>query len=305
MTAPFFWLGMARHLADAIAGGGKEEKTVPVGDRAEMKLSKSLQNFWILVVSYGLGCLIALGITLAGYGWRSGLAVLLGLGAVGWLGLAWMKDRLVRSEPREWSARSVVLHHLGWDCERLDRQTRQLEGLGFLHLEDYTLPGKDGVTRSFCHPEHQCFAEIAQWFDPEGQPKLAPIVIFSPLQQGWLLADVGRAIDRRDSWAYLRCPPREVRRYHAAIELEALLETHLRFRRQMMEDLQVAGVTPLSWELYRDLQQELVRQSRRMLRQKSLLLSMGKATWFEWQPKSQWLGDYSPRTSSIINPAQN
>jgi hypothetical protein len=267
-----------------------------------MKLSKTVQNIWILLGSYSLGGAIAVVIALLGYSWQVGAIVfvvwLLGL----WIGLWWIKRLMVTTLPQSWMAQTVCLsddlrvqgdRDLSWLAE----QSEALERLGFLHLEDYKLNNTPHFGRSFAHPDQHCFAEIGQLFranllSANHKPRGTYTILFTPMERGWMLVDIARKAQREDSMAYLLCHPREVRRYHEKIAITDLLERHVQFRSQMLEDLQTEIIPQLNWEIYREIQQELALRPRRTFQRQNLLLALWKLTQFERNPHDRWLGEY-------------
>jgi hypothetical protein len=112
------------------------------------------------------------------------------------------------------------------------------------------------------------------------------------LDGGWMRVDLGRAPQPRDSLAYTWRHPREVRCYHPGIPLDEVFTQHLQARQQMLDGLNITVRPDQSWEIYREIQQELILRPRQQLRQKNLLLAMIEATRFEQQPQLEWLGDY-------------
>ena len=70
------------------------------------------------------------------------------------------------------------------------------------------------------------------------------------------------------------------------------MQSHLRFRQQMLTDLGITVSTDVSWDAYGTLEQQATIFRKQTFRQKNLLLAMLEATLFEINPKSEWLGDY-------------
>jgi hypothetical protein len=95
--------------------------------------------------------------------------------------------------------------------------------------------------------------------------------------------------------AYTWRHEREVRRYHPDLRIDGVFHQHLFKRQAMIEDLKVNVLPSISWEIYSEIQQELVRRPTQTLRQKNLLVAMIQATRFEQQPIREWLGAYASR----------
>jgi hypothetical protein len=60
----------------------------------------------------------------------------------------------------------------------------------------------------------------------------------------------------------------------------------------MMHRLNLQCKTPMSWDIYREIQRELITQPWRRLRRRNLLMAMLDATQFEQNPAHEWLGEY-------------
>jgi hypothetical protein len=277
-----------------------------------MNLSPTLQEFWTLLGSYLLAMVIVgfvggIGFGLAPVALALGV-MLLGLG----LGLLGYKKMLARRWPTQWSVQTVDV--AGWpsgfgtrpdgqDFELLAQYTQSLTLLGFVVLQDYA-PAQSSrqssgsatsnlnIARCFAHPTQHCFAEVGQSQRADGSLQISHAVFFSLLDQGWMRVDLNRGPQTRDSLTYTWRHPREVRCYHPGIPLDAVFEQHLAARGQMLDSLNV-GVRPdQSWEIYREIQQELILRPRQQLRQRNLLLAMIEATQFEQAPQLEWLGEY-------------
>jgi hypothetical protein len=132
------------------------------------------------------------------------------------------------------------------------------------------------------------------WWGADVQ-QITHTVFFSILDRGWMLVDFNHSPSRRDSLAYTWRNQREVRRYHPDLLLDGVFHQHLLKRQTMIEDLKVNVLPSVSWESYREIQQELVRRPIQTLRQKNLLVAMIQATRFEQKPSREWLGAYISR----------
>jgi hypothetical protein len=252
-----------------------------------MKLSPLLRQFWIALISY---LAIAL-ITTVLCGWGFGLPVAGLVIAVFMVSLILVlvtgQPLLVTGLPQQWRGRPLgAADYQDLDLSLLDSYSQTLQALGFQPLQDYTQgPGPvRAVARCFGHPEQCCFAEVGWW----GGEVITHTVFFSILDRGWMLVDFNRAPHQRDSLAYTWRNPREIRRYHPELMLDGVYHQHLLKRQAMIDDLQVNVLPSVSWEIYREIQQELVRRPSQTLRQKNLLVAMIQATQFERQPRREW-----------------
>jgi hypothetical protein len=272
-----------------------------------MNLSPTLQEFWTLLGSYLLAMGIVAFVGGIGFGIRlAGIALLLMLGGLG-LGLLVYKRVLARRWPSHWAVQTLGNglegpNDTAQDFELLDQYTQVLTSLGFVVLQDYAPAAAPSATmpmaRCFAHPTHHCFAEIGQIQRANGSAQISHAVFFSVLDGGWMRVDLGRAPQPRDSLAYTWRHPREVRCYHPGIPLDAVFTQHLKARQQMLDGLNIAVRPDQSWEIYREIQQELILRPRQQLRQKNLLLAMIEATRFEQQPQLEWLGEYGQAQSA-------
>ncbi|MFN6567431.1 hypothetical protein [Dendronalium sp. ChiSLP03b] len=269
-----------------------------------MKLSKGIQTFWVAVSNY-----ILLGITLflyllAGNGWK--LTNLLNLpDMIGFtivialviFPLLWflsnLKLQLLQATPNEWQFKVAVLADypqldLGW----LQQKTTTLESLGFVQLMDYQVDPGAGFARCFAHPQQYCFAEIGQIFQKNGEVIAINCCVFSILQQDWVVAVINREVNQNDGIPYMCRNSKHVRTYDPNSNLDELLQTHLRFRQQILTNLGITVSTDVSWSAYSNLERQATISRKQSLRRKNLLLSILEATLFEINPKSEWLGDY-------------
>jgi hypothetical protein len=262
-----------------------------------MNLSPTLQEFWTLIGSYLLAMVIVTLVGGIGFGLPP-VALALGLMLVGLGGgLLAYKQILARRWPTQWSVQTVdVADWPDRDFDLLDQYTQTLQAQGFKRLQDYAPPAQKNqpfnIARCFAHPTQHCFAEVGQSQRADGSSRISHAVFFSLMDQGWMRVDLNRAPQSRDSLTYTWRHPREVRCYHPDIPLDTVFEKHLQARQQMLNALNIAIRPDQSWEIYREIQQELILRPRQQLRQKNLLLAMIEATQFERQPQLEWLGEY-------------
>jgi hypothetical protein len=268
-----------------------------------MKFSQGVQNFWVQVglsfLCAGLiPCVLLIGVRVH---W------LLALGFSGVLFSFFLvsflrdtKNKIIHSLPNDWQyAPAQPQDFPGLNTDLLQRQTQALESIGFVIFRDYSVEPGSGFSRCFIHPQHYCFAEIGQLFHPTTrQLSQTHSVIFSVLTEDWLLASIGRAAGLLDSLSYAFWrKPKWLRLYYADLALDELVQAHLKFRQQMLNDLAIQVSSDLSWDAYSQGQRQAAQYRKQAVQQKSLLFAMIKAIWFELNPKSEWLEDY-PRAAA-------
>jgi hypothetical protein len=269
-----------------------------------MQLSVGIQKFWLAVAScllLGLGLFLYL---LAGNGWKLtnllSLPDLIGFTLVVAMvifPLLWflsnLKSQLLQTLPDDVQFQEVVLtNYPQLDVVSLAHHTTILESLGFIHLIDHDVKPGIGFARCFGHPQHYCFAEVGQLFQDTGEVILQQFVLFSVLQQDWIVAEINRQVNSGDGIAYIWRHPQVIRRYHPDISLDELFESHLQFRQQILTDLGVNLSTDVSWSVFEKQEQQATIFRKQVMRRKNLLLAMLEATLFELSPKLEWLGDY-------------
>jgi hypothetical protein len=171
-------------------------------------------------------------------------------------------------------------------------QTSTLESLGFVQLMDWKAEPGNGFVRCFAHPQQYCFAEIGQLFNETGEAIAQHSTIFSLLEQDWVIGEINREVCSGDGISYIWRHPKEIRTYSPNLNLDELLETHLRLRQKILVDLGISLLTDVSWSAFCNLEKQSTLRRKQTLKRKNLLLAMLEATLFERNPKSQWLGDY-------------
>ncbi|BAZ49090.1 hypothetical protein NIES4103_17010 [Nostoc sp. NIES-4103] len=269
-----------------------------------MKLSKGIQTFWIALGSHILLSLSLFLSFLAGNDWRltnmlslpdlTGftLVVALVIFPLLWF-LSNLKLQLLQSIPNEWQFKVAVLaDYPQLDLSWLQQQTTNLESLGFVQLMDYNVDSGNGFARCFAHPQEYCFAEIGQIFQKNGEAIAINSSIFSLLEQDWIVAVINREVNQNDAIPYMWRHSKHVRTFDPNIHLNELLQNHLSFRQQILNDLGINLATDVSWQTYKNIERQATILRKQSFRRKNLLLAMLEATLFEIKPKSEWLGDY-------------
>jgi hypothetical protein len=283
---------------------------LPASNSESTQLSQTVQRFWRFLLGYSLAA-IAISLLHAGlFGWPVGLfagatAALL-LVVILAIGQPWF----VPFRVPQWQVEPVTIDQ-DWpphDLSQLAQLTTELAELGFTPLQDYAQPQRTGkfqpIARCFGNPHLGAFAEIgfclqnlgADDRDPLVElppPLITHMVFLSRFDRGWMLIDGNFAPHRRESLIYAWRNPREVRHYYPDLSLTTLADRHLGNRQAMLRRLSLqAEVSEISWDGYRELQQELITQPWRRLRRRNLLAAMLDATRFERQPIHEWLGEY-------------
>jgi len=269
-----------------------------------MQLSEGIQKFWMTIASYILLGLSLFLYLLAGNGWKLtnmlSLPDLMGFTlvvAIALFPLLWylsnLKSQIIQSMPDDVQFQEIApTNYPQLDVVSLAYHTTILESLGFIHLIDHDVKPGIGFARCFAHPEHYCFAEIGQLFKETGEIIAQQFVFFSVLQQDWVLAEINRAINSGDGITYIWRHPQQIRRYHPNIDVDELFQSHLQFRQKILADLGINLSTDVSWNAFKEQEQQATLFRKQVMRRKNLLLAMLEATLFEISPKSEWLGNY-------------
>lgn len=273
-----------------------------------MKLSKGIKTFWVALSSHILLSLSLFLYFLAANDWRltnmfslpdlTGftLVVALVIFPLLWF-LSNLKLQLLQAIPNEWQFQVAVLaDYPQLDLSWLQQQTTNLESLGFVQLMDYNVDSGHGFARCFAHPQQYCFAEIGQIFQKNGEAIAINNSIFSLLEQDWIVAVINREVNQNDAIPYIWRHSKHVRTFDPNIDLNELLQNHLNFRNQIITNLGIKVATDVSWQTYKNIEQQATIFRKQSFRRKNLLLAMSEATLFELKPKSEWLGDYPKET---------
>ncbi|MDX2212184.1 MAG: hypothetical protein SFY66_02735 [Oculatellaceae cyanobacterium bins.114] len=267
-----------------------------------MRLSSGIQQFWFVIGSSLFWAALVTGLVVYFSGWQNGvLAAAIMLFFTGWE-VHSIKQKLMRSLPDQLDFQPVTPNDFAFqlDVAVLEQQTKELEALGFVHLQDYALQPTSGLARCFAHPQHYCFAEVGQIFGADGKMINANPVILSNLSQNWTLAHVRGDLISSSSISLLWRNPQNVGIYHPNTSLEDLLQIHVKFRQKMVNDLAITVMTDVSWDAYKAGQQQAASDRKHRFQRRSLLIGMVKATLFELNPTLEWLGNYAPKGSRAV-----
>ena len=180
------------------------------------------------------------------------------------------------------------------DRGKLDELTQELEAVGFAHLRDTQLDPEAGGTvpglaRLLGHPQQQCYGELFQVFPPDRDPLPLVYSIISYLDDSWILATT---TSPPDSTAHMWRDRKTCWSYHPQTPPGDLFSIHLARRQQMMEDLGLQVQPEISWPYYEQQQQLSALRRRRNLQKRNIAIALFEATWVEFNPASEWWGDY-------------
>jgi hypothetical protein len=185
------------------------------------------------------------------------------------------------------------------DLQGVEHYSQALEGLGFVHLIDYTVryPGHalsnrfPGFARLWMHPAERCFAEVNQAFSRKHSAAGAHCVVVSWLDDGWDLS----TSDREPSplnYAWRR--PRSVWSRHPEMSPAQLVAEHLRRRRRMVHALGIAIVTESTSEAYFRVARRNNAERKEALRGKPIRTIREEMQAFKQSPLLEWSGELPP-----------
>jgi hypothetical protein len=187
------------------------------------------------------------------------------------------------------------------DLQKLEDYSQAIYSLGFMHLGDIALVPEaeghgSGVARITYHPEHSCFAEIAQNFSPTdpNQDISMRCVFGSLMDKDWILSTSN--IADLNGLVYMMHRPKNLWQRFPEYGIDAisdLLSKHFELRQEICNTLNLEVQTNLSIESY-ILHEENEGVSRhKIMEKKRILFALIEAYLFELNPKSEWLGDYT------------
>jgi hypothetical protein len=178
----------------------------------------------------------------------------------------------------------------------LTRYTSELEQLGFIKLNDYTITSSPSKTmmRLFAHPQKFCFAEVTQSSNSQISCSISCF-----LENKWSLSTINISSNSNTSaflyafsYAFSRQPRNLIKQFdHASSEL--LFKSLLKWREQASSDLGLEVIQDVSAETYFERVYSNGVEGRRSLLRKSITWGFLEMSWFSLRPKSEWLGDYS------------
>jgi hypothetical protein len=185
------------------------------------------------------------------------------------------------------------------DGEGLSRYTRELEGMGFTRLLDFSLLSDSrtytpNFCRLFAHPRHHCFATACQTFPKGKSPLPLKCSLESGLQNGWSLAFTDRRPQAVSSLVRRRralgvCMPEAT--------TSELLQAMLKMRSQVCVDLGISPLNDDSLEAYISRKQRAASEARAAVEEKNFAKGLAqvflrKFSLRKKKPEYSWLGDY-------------
>ena len=181
------------------------------------------------------------------------------------------------------------------DRAELVRYTQAFEALGFVRVMDYTSetdrrPRGGGFGRLLVNPARQCFAEINQIFrtgGPAGEMRCMVLTLFA---DGWSLSATNR---RMLGAGYMMRKPRSLWTSNPKATPAQLLAGHLKRREVMAADLGVAILDDLTTEAYFAYVRRGLREMRRAVWRKNLLVGVIEAKLHDTSPHTEWMGEYA------------
>lgn len=176
--------------------------------------------------------------------------------------------------------------------DELNRYTLELERLGFVRLNDYTVQSSQSMARLFAHPEKFCFAEV-------GQVSNLPMFcsISCALEKHWVLVVTNISANRimnAISYAFQRQPRLTIKKIDNGT-INLIFDSLLDWREQVANDLGLKLIQDVSAETFFKRDRNVRINQRRSLLRKSIIWALLEMLWFYFNPKSEWLGDYSKK----------
>jgi hypothetical protein len=178
------------------------------------------------------------------------------------------------------------------DREQLDRQTAELEQLGFVQLMDYTSPVPIGGTapavRLFAHPEQCCFATVG------ATTQYPTCCISSFLEQDWELSVIRVSPRMVGSSLYgFHYQPRQLFKILDQASPGTMFQTLLDWRSAVTSNLGIAPVPNHQAEGYfANEQKKRMKHLNTLVFRKSITWCVLKMFWAMLIPQTEWLGDY-------------
>jgi hypothetical protein len=178
------------------------------------------------------------------------------------------------------------------DQEHLDRQTTELEQLGFVQLMDYTNSAPIGstalATRLFAHPEQSCFATVG------GTKQYPTCSISSFLEQDWELSVIRASPRMVGSGLHgFHCLPRKLFKILDQASPSTMFQTLLEWRSTVTSDLGIAPVRDIQADaFFGNIQKTWSKQLKTLVFKKSITWCNLKMFWAMLIPQTEWLGDY-------------
>ncbi len=213
---------------------------------------------------------------------------------------ATMKSRVLKKMPTSYSFPPATPAQFPMlDLDALDRCTRELEGMGFTRLLDFSLVSDSAINppsfcRLFAHVRHHCFGELSQIF-PKGKAALPlKCSIQSCLQNGWTMAFSNR---RPIAAGSLLRRKKAIGVFMPDVAIAELLPAFLKMRDQVCFDLGISPVNDDTLQAYIDKMQRAIGEMREAVQEKNFVkgvpeVYLRKFSLMKTKPEYVWLGDY-------------
>jgi len=213
---------------------------------------------------------------------------------------ATMKSRVLKKMPTSYSFPPATPAQFPMlDLEELDRSTRELEGMGFTRLLDFSLVADSATNppsfcRLFAHTRHHCFGELSQIFPKEKAPLPLKCCIQSCLQNGWSVAFANRKPLAAGS---LLRRKKAIGVFMPDVAIPELLPAFLKMRDQVCLDLGISPVNDDTLQAYIGMMQRAIGEMREAVQEKNFVkgvpeVYLRKFSLMKTKPEYVWLGDY-------------
>jgi hypothetical protein len=177
------------------------------------------------------------------------------------------------------------------DLAKFERNTQELERLGFIFLGNYTSSSFKGMMRLFVHPQKFLFAEVGQ---SDRISHFSSILSF--LDKNWSLGvtnlNLGASANAI-SYAFLR-KPRVLSKRFEDTSIDSLFQSISNWQQQASIELGVALNTEVSSDFYFERSQQQMVLTRQNLVKSSITWRLLEMFWCWFiSPQHEWLGDYN------------
>jgi hypothetical protein len=213
---------------------------------------------------------------------------------------ATMKSRVLKKMPTSYSFPPATPSQFPMlDLDALDRYTRELEGMGFTRLLDFSLVSDSATNppsfcRLFAHVRHHCFGELSQIFPKGKAPLPLKCCIQSCLQNGWSVAFANRKPHAAGS---LLRRKKAIGVFMPDVAIPELLPAFMKMRDQVCLDLGISPVNDDTLQAYIDTMQRAIGEMREAVQEKNFVkgvpeVYLRKFSLIKTKPEYVWLGDY-------------
>lgn len=185
------------------------------------------------------------------------------------------------------------------ELDALERYTRELEGMGFTRLLDFSLVSNSRTNppsfcRLFANTRHHCFAVASQFFPKGKSPLPLRCSLESSLQNGWTLNFADRKPQATSSLLRRR---RALGVSMPEATTSELLQAFLKMRDQVCLDLGISPLNDDSLEAYVQKTQRSITELREAVQGKNFVkglpeVYLRKFSLLKTKPEYIWLGDY-------------